>query len=473
MSQKQKHWWGAVLLMLSVAGLYFSNLSAGSLRIWDESLTAERSREILVTGDWLSPHSALKPDFHKPPLYYWLTAILFRCFGESELTVRFWSALFGLGCMAMLLSMGARSQSCWTGAWAVFLLATTAPWMNYTRKGMLDSSLVLSMLGIIHTMRWGPPTSRWFRAGLWLAFGCMVKNPLPAIAFLVPLIDAPTREDRRLVLRNTGQALLLGLALGLPWYGLQALRWGSPFVERFFIINIVQRTTTTLGPLQGGPLFYFQKWWNDAPLTLFLFAGALAFGLLFARDAVRRLRGYAAMALTTLIMLTLVSTKRDTYLLLVYPFAVLFSAGMIATFASRPIAMWVRSSALLALIASSFVIFVPRLRVVPDYACDIKDIAVQLRARAHQGERIVTLEQTAGALMFYSYVIAIHAAGAPLEEFAPSLPGETPFLVLLRHEQRRRMDWARIEAATRRAPPDEVCRNNIYVIMRFPAARAD
>jgi len=459
--------------MLSVAGLYFSHLSAGSLRIWDESLTAERSREMLVTGDWLSPHSALKPDFHKPPLYYWLTAILFRCFGQDELTVRFWSALFGLGCMAMLLSMGTRAQSWWTGSCAVFLLATTAPWMNYTRKGMLDSALVLSMLGIIHTMRWGPPSSRWFRAGLWLAFGCMVKNPLPAVALVVPLIDAPTSEDRRLILRDSLRALLLGFALGLPWYGLQAARWGYPFVETFVIFNILRRTTATLGPLQGGPLFYFQKWWGDAPLSLTLFAIALVCGLLFARATVRRLRGPASMALAMLIMLTLVSTKRDTYLLLVYPFAALFSAGVIEAFASRPIAPWVRSSALLALIAASLIIFAPRFRVAPDYASDIKDIAVQLRTRAHGNEHIVTLEKTAGALMFYSHVIAQYTAGVPLEEYASSLPGEEPFLVLLRHEQRRRMNWARIEAETLRAPPEEVCRNNIYVVLRLPAARAD
>lgn len=456
------------LLMTSLALLYFWNLSEGSLRVWDESLTAERSREILVTGDWLSPHTSLKPDFHKPPLYYWLTAILLHFFGESEFAVRFWSAAFGLGCMIMVYRLGTRTQSWWTGVWAVFLLATTAPWMNYTRKGMLDSAMLLSMLGMIHELRWGPPASRSFRAGLWFAFGCMVKNPLPAIAILVPIIEAQSGSERRQTLRDSGRALLLGAALGLPWYGLQAARWGYPFFERFVVVNILHRTTTALGPLQGGPLFYFDKWWSDAPLTLVFFATSLVYGLLAHRQALGRLRGYAAMALTLFILITAVSTKRDTYLLLVYPFASLFCAGMLEAAMPRLRSRGLRVTTLLALIIAALVIFTPRFKHTPDYSSDLKDIALRLRPLAPAGDVAVTIEQTGGAFMFYSHVVAYRTAAAPLEEFVTTLPSDTGLLVLLRHEQRAHLDWPRIARETERAAPAEVCHNGVYVVVRLP-----
>ena len=458
-------------LMAALALFYFWNLSSGSLRVWDESLTAERSREMLVTGDWLSPHFALNPDFHKPPLYYWLTAALLRVFGESEFTVRFWSAAFGLGCMCMIYLIATRTQSWRAGLWAVFLLATTAPWMNYTRKGMLDSAMVLSMLGIAHALRWGPPSSRWFRAGLWLAFGCMVKNPLPAIAFLIPILDAPTREVRRQIMRDVGRALLLGVALGLPWYGLQFIRWGHPFVERFVIFNILRRTTTALGPLHGGPLFYFDKWWSDAPLTLALFAACLLYGLVADRGSLRRLRSFASMTLLILMMLTMVSTKRDTYLLLIYPFVALFCAGILEAAFARFHNRGLRAIALAALVAASLTVFAPRFMGTPDYSSDLKDIALSLRPVAQTDDIAVTIEQTAGVLMFYSHIITRYAAATPLEEFVATLPGDAGLLVLLRHGQRAHMDWQRIARDTGRPSPVEVCHNNIYVVLRLPPAR--
>ena len=67
-----------VLLAVAVGRIYFWKLGAGSLEFWDEALTAERSREVLVTGDWLTPQSNLIRNFSKPPVYYWLTALTFR-----------------------------------------------------------------------------------------------------------------------------------------------------------------------------------------------------------------------------------------------------------------------------------------------------------------------------------------------------------------------------------------------------------
>lgn len=81
---------------------FFASLSLfliqlGSTALWDNSepTYAEISREILVTGDWLTLHFDGQNWYVHPPLYFWLTALGIKLFGLTEFVVRFWSAFFG------------------------------------------------------------------------------------------------------------------------------------------------------------------------------------------------------------------------------------------------------------------------------------------------------------------------------------------------------------------------------------------
>src|SRR2546430_13785618 len=73
----------AVTLLLG-AILSFWNLGGSDLTHWDEGRTAERAREILVFNDWVTLHLNYQPDFAKPPLYYWLTTLLYQIIGVNE-----------------------------------------------------------------------------------------------------------------------------------------------------------------------------------------------------------------------------------------------------------------------------------------------------------------------------------------------------------------------------------------------------
>jgi 4-amino-4-deoxy-L-arabinose transferase-like glycosyltransferase len=65
----------------------------------DEGRYAEIPREMLATGDWLTPRLNYVLYFEKPPLQYWLSAASMRLFGESAFAARLPLAL------ATLLSM--------------------------------------------------------------------------------------------------------------------------------------------------------------------------------------------------------------------------------------------------------------------------------------------------------------------------------------------------------------------------------
>jgi 4-amino-4-deoxy-L-arabinose transferase-like glycosyltransferase len=86
----------------------FYHLGSNSLHNGDEALYAIISREMLITGDWLTPQVQGEPCFNKPPLKFWLTALCFRFFGTSEWVIRFWSAAAAVACVFFYRFTGER-----------------------------------------------------------------------------------------------------------------------------------------------------------------------------------------------------------------------------------------------------------------------------------------------------------------------------------------------------------------------------
>jgi 4-amino-4-deoxy-L-arabinose transferase-like glycosyltransferase len=67
----------------------------------DEGRYAEIPREMVASGDWVTPRLNDLKYFEKPPLQYWTTAATFEAFGVSAWGARLWPILFGLGGIVM------------------------------------------------------------------------------------------------------------------------------------------------------------------------------------------------------------------------------------------------------------------------------------------------------------------------------------------------------------------------------------
>src|SRR5438876_3487470 len=86
--------WIATALLFALA--WFATLDARKLQHPDEGRYAEIAREMVVTGDWVTPRLNGLKYFEKPPLQYWVTAAAYRAFGVHEWTARLWPAAAGL-----------------------------------------------------------------------------------------------------------------------------------------------------------------------------------------------------------------------------------------------------------------------------------------------------------------------------------------------------------------------------------------
>ena len=83
-------------LLLIFFSVWFGVIEYRKLVKPDEGRYAEVPREMVATGDWLTPRLNGIKYFEKPPMQYWATATAYFAFGQHHWTARLWSALTGL-----------------------------------------------------------------------------------------------------------------------------------------------------------------------------------------------------------------------------------------------------------------------------------------------------------------------------------------------------------------------------------------
>jgi 4-amino-4-deoxy-L-arabinose transferase-like glycosyltransferase len=249
----------------------------GSTGLVDETepLFAEASRQMLVTGDWITPYFDGATRFDKPPLVYWMMAIAFKLVGVNEGAVRFPSALAATGLTGLGFYTLKRfgdlvrdTQAGWFTAWVgAALMALNLQTIAWGRIGVSDMLLSGCMGGALFAffLGYGQPDrpkvqARWYWAFYVLvALAVLAKGPvgivLPGMVvggFLLYLgnFRAVLKEMRWL----WGGVLIL--ALTVPWYALVIRANGAAYIDSFFGYHNLQRFSRVVNN-HGAPWWFF------------------------------------------------------------------------------------------------------------------------------------------------------------------------------------------------------------------------
>src|SRR5215510_6376507 len=92
------------LLVILAAPLYVWRLDRPGFSD-TEGMFAEPAREMVESGDWVTPRMNDEPFLTKPPLMYWLPASVFRLVGLTEYA-RVWSVLAALATVTVTGALG-------------------------------------------------------------------------------------------------------------------------------------------------------------------------------------------------------------------------------------------------------------------------------------------------------------------------------------------------------------------------------
>jgi len=250
------------LALLALCGLTFLvGLGHPAIQDADEGFYAESGREMIASGDWITPHFEGEPRTNKPILFYWLIALDYKAGGASETGARLWSALAGVG---LALSAAGITRR-WIGAGPDLLaggiVATSLGLTRLARSALPDVPLAcfvtLAIWAGIEAAgadRSAPGHQRrWLMLGaVAAALGFLTKGPVAWVLIAIVVVPAVILERWQskisIVPRIRGGdaalAVLLLAAITAPWFLLAAHANGIEFLRSFFIGENVDRFMT-------------------------------------------------------------------------------------------------------------------------------------------------------------------------------------------------------------------------------------
>ncbi len=258
------------LVVACLVVLVFWRLGGAPLLEPDEGRYTEIPREMLATGDFVTPHLDGVVYFEKPPLHYWLTAAAIRLLGLSAFAARLWSAIFGLAGVALAYALGAAMGGRRAGAVAAVALGTSPFWVGLARLATLDMTVTFFLTATLACF-WlahrtadeglGAPPSRvrlwWYGMFASAAFSVLAKGligiVIPGAVVFVYLWA--TRQWRVLAAVPWLTGVPLFLSVAAPWHLLAAARTPD-FAWFYFVHEHLMRFATSEAQRQE-PFWFF------------------------------------------------------------------------------------------------------------------------------------------------------------------------------------------------------------------------
>ena len=243
----------AATLWVLLAVVWFGTLGVRPLYKADESRYAEISREMVASGDWLTPRLNDFKYFEKPPLQYWATAVLFHVFGEHDWVARLWTALLGFAGIGMVLYAGNRLFGAPMGVYAAAVLAGSPLYVLLGQVNTLDMSVSFFLAGAIFAFALGHVLLFWAACALAVLSKGLIGIVLPGAALFVYMLVTREWSLIRRVRPVAGAALFLVIAP--PWF-IAVSAANAEFAHFFFVQEHFQRFTTEMHH-RAQPGWYF------------------------------------------------------------------------------------------------------------------------------------------------------------------------------------------------------------------------
>ena len=236
----------------------------------DEARYTEIAREMLATGDFITPKLNNVIFFDKPILYYWLQAFSMKLFGVNEWAARFFPSIYGIvGCLLMYCG-GTFLINRRTGILAALLLACSPFYffaahfanMDLEVAVLITGSLTLFLIGIQDKYA---QQSKWLLWGSYAFAGlAILTKGLIGIVFPLMIIGCwilLTGKWAILKRMRILSGIIIIAAIVCPWFYL-VQKHNPTFMHYFFTIQHFERFTTTDFNSQSPAWFYL-------PIVLF------------------------------------------------------------------------------------------------------------------------------------------------------------------------------------------------------------
>lgn len=368
-----------------------------------ESNYALTAKEMVLSGDWISPQIYGRYWYDKPIFYYWELALSFALFGFNEMAARLPAAVLGSASVLFTYWFARRCYGEKAGWLSALILGTSVECWILSKAVITDSTLFLFMSASIAFFYLGYSENRkyYFLCYIFAALATLTKGPigilLPGLACLLFLIYK--KDIREMAHVHLFSGLLLFTLIAGAWYGTMCYLHGNDFLLNFIGVHNVLRATVSEHPSHNKWYFYiiiyfvgFAPWSFFVPVSLFRRWKRKELDLRSARDSTQLLLIYA---FVVLIFFQLVATKYTTY-----TFPSLFSLSILTAVLYKNYEFRIEKAAL----AAGAVYTVLAIAVAPSIMLNHsgKEIGEALAHLDTSGKTIAFLDDYRTSAVFYS-----------------------------------------------------------------------
>ncbi len=257
-----------VLAAILCVYVYFTGLGDYGFIDPDEGRYSEIPREMIETGDFITPRLNYVKYFEKPIMHYWLTALSFMTFGQNEFAGRFTPVILGLlGCVMTFLLALRVTRDFRAGIISGLVLASSVLWFGISRLNITDMTLTFFFTGSLYFFRlWVDDVSHKFWLIMFYVFMALAVMTKGLIGVVLPggiavIYSLLTGQGKKILSRIfSPTAIAIFFAVCAIWF-VPVCRANSDFFDFFFIREHFLRYTTTIHER-------WQPFWFFGPVLL-------------------------------------------------------------------------------------------------------------------------------------------------------------------------------------------------------------
>lgn len=230
----------------------------------DEGRYVEIPREMIATGDYITPKLDGLNYFEKPPLLYWMQAAVAKFCGINEYSMRAIIVIFAiLGCLCVFL-IGRKCFSDTVGLLSGSILATNLLYYAHSHIIILDLVTSVFMCGTLWCFytafvqqKFVPKRSLIIWMYVLAALTCLTKGLIGIMlpGFVVFLWILFTKSWKKIPQMLSLPGISLFLLIAVPWHVVMAIRHEDFLYKYFYVEHFLRYTTTYHARYQ--PVYFF------------------------------------------------------------------------------------------------------------------------------------------------------------------------------------------------------------------------
>ncbi len=243
--------------------LFFFRLGASPLWDVDEGMHASTSKDMVLSGDWVTTRVNGENFYDKTVLFNWFVALSFVVLGFTEFAARLPAAVLGLATVLVTYVLGRRLFGSWVGLLGGVILATSPEFIILSRSVVHDISLTFFISLALFFFYAAFSSQRLRRISLVLfyialGFAVLAKGPvgilLPGMIIgLFLLLRSRLDFLKEMAL---GWGVLIFLLVAAPWYVLMSVR-NPDYLSYFFLKQNFGNFLSKAQSTHPRPVYYY------------------------------------------------------------------------------------------------------------------------------------------------------------------------------------------------------------------------